>query len=85
MRPNEGFQRHDETHGKEQSVIRNEDAVMPGTGLACDNNDKSYSPGSSNVHPSYIESQKWLSWQRPLVAGYRQYLHFVGRPLKPPP
>ena len=34
---------------------------------------------------AYIESQKkCLQWQRPLVAGYRQYLHFVGRPLKPP-
>jgi len=32
-----------------------------------------------------IKSQKWLRWLRPLVAGYRQYLHFVGRPLKPPP
>ena len=32
----------------------------------------------------YIESQKWLPWQRPLGAGYRQYLHSVGRPFKPP-
>jgi len=27
-----------------------------------------------------VERQKWLLWQRPLVAGYWQYLHFVGRP-----
>jgi len=46
---------------------------------------QSYSPGCANVHPIYRERQKWLTWQRPLVAGYRQYLHFVGRPLKPPP
>ena len=35
------------------------------------------------MYTPYIERQKWLPWQRPLVAGYRQYLHFVGRPLKP--
>jgi len=33
----------------------------------------------------YIESQKWLPWQRPLGVGYQQYLHCVGRPLNPPP
>jgi len=31
-----------------------------------------------------IKSQKWLPWQRPLGARYRQYLHSVGRPLKAP-
>jgi len=32
----------------------------------------------------YIESQKkWLPWQLPSGAGYRQYLKSVGRPLKP--
>ena len=35
------------------------------------------------------KAKQWLSrqrpWQRPLVAGYWQYLHSVGRPLKPPP
>ena len=25
----------------------------------------------------YIESHKWLPWQRPLGVGYRQYLHSV--------
>ena len=40
--------------------------------------------------PSYNQSyspskaKKWLPWQRPLGTGYRQYLHSVGRPLKPP-
>ena len=29
------------------------------------------------------ERQKLLPWQRPLVAGYQQYLHFVGLPLNP--
>jgi len=37
------------------------------------------------THTPYIERQKWLPWQRPLVAGYQQYLHIVGRPLNPPP
>ena len=37
---------------------------------------QSYSPS---------KAKKCLSWQRSLGAGYRQYLHFVGRPLKPPP
>jgi len=40
------------------------------------------------VMPMYIlhiERQKWLSWQSPLVAGYWQYLLFLGKPLKPPP
>jgi len=32
----------------------------------------------------YIESERCLSWQRPLIARYPQYLRFVGRPLKPP-
>jgi len=27
---------------------------------------------------------KWLPWQQPLGAGYRQYLPFVGQPLKVP-
>ena len=34
-----------------------------------------------------IENQKMVAmtmWQHPLVAGYQQYLHFVGRLLKPP-
>jgi len=31
-----------------------------------------------------MEAKKWLPWQPPLVAGYRQYLHSVGRTLKPP-
>jgi len=35
------------------------------------------------MYTPYIERQKWLPWQCPLVAGYRQYLHFVGQPLKP--
>jgi len=35
------------------------------------------------MYTAYTERQKWLSGQRPLVAGYRQYLHFVGRQLKP--
>jgi len=29
----------------------------------------------------YTERQKWLPWQRPLVAGYRQYLHFLAGPV----
>jgi len=32
----------------------------------------------------YIERQKWLPWQHPLGARYRQYLQSVGRPLNPP-
>ena len=36
------------------------------------------------VHLQLILSKSWLPWQRPLVAGYRQYLHSVGRPLKRP-
>ena len=35
--------------------------------------------------PPYIESQKLVAMQRLLAAGYRQYLHLVGRPLKHPP
>jgi len=37
---------------------------------------RSYSPS---------KAKKWLTWQRPLGAGYRQYLHSVDRQLKPPP
>ena len=33
---------------------------------------------------AHRKRKKWLPWQRPLVAGCRQYLHSVGRPLKPP-
>ena len=40
---------------------------------------------SVRVHLELMQSQNWLPWQRPLVAGCRQYLHSVGRPLKPPP
>jgi len=36
------------------------------------------------MYTPYIERQKWLPWQRPLLEGYGQYLHFVGRPLNPP-
>jgi len=32
-----------------------------------------------------VIAKKWLPWQRPLVALYWQYVHSVGRPLKPPP
>jgi len=39
----------------------------------------------SPMYTPYIERQIWLPWQPPLVAGYQQYLCFVGRPLKPPP
>jgi len=38
------------------------------------------SPFSANAVPKLV-----AIWQRPLVAGCRQYLHSVGRPLKPPP
>jgi len=31
-----------------------------------------------------IKAKKWLPWQRPLGAGYWQYLPSVGRPLKLP-
>jgi len=34
---------------------------------------------------AHQKPKKWLSWQRPLGAGYRQYLHSVGGPLKSPP
>jgi len=30
------------------------------------------------------KAKKWLPWQCPLCARHRQYLHSVGRPLKPP-
>jgi len=43
-----------------------------------------YSPGGANVHPIHRKPKR-LPWQRPLGAGYWQYLHYVGRPLKPPP
>jgi len=33
---------------------------------------------------NYNKWSKWLPRQRPLGARYRQYLDFVGRPLKPP-
>ena len=33
---------------------------------------------------AHRKPKKWLPWQRPLVARCRQYLHSVGRPLKPP-
>jgi len=33
----------------------------------------------------YIGRQKWLPRQSPLVTGYWQHVHFVGKPLKPPP
>jgi len=36
------------------------------------------------MYTAYIERQKWLPWQLPLVAGYLQYLHSVGQPFKPP-
>jgi len=36
------------------------------------------------MHTPYTESQKWLPWQHPLGAGYRQYLHSAGQPLKLP-
>jgi len=36
------------------------------------------------MYTPYTERQKWLPWQRPFVAGYWQYLHFVRQPLKPP-
>jgi len=36
------------------------------------------------VHFIYRKPKKWLLWQCPLGAGYRQYLHSVGQPLKPP-
>jgi len=35
------------------------------------------------VHPIYTKP-KWLPWQHPLCAKYRQYLHSVGQPLKLP-
>ena len=40
-----------------------------------------------HCHENLIEHSsqtiKWLPWQPSLVAGYRQYLHSVSRPLKP--
>jgi len=33
---------------------------------------------------AHRKPKKWLPWQRPSGAGYRQYLHSVGRPLKAP-
>jgi len=44
---------------------------------------QSYSPGGADVHPTYTKPNKWLPWQRPFGAGYRQYLYSVSRPLKP--
>jgi len=35
------------------------------------------------MYTAYIERQKWLPLQLPLVAGYLQYLHSVGQPFKP--
>ena len=34
---------------------------------------------------THRKPKKWLTWQCPLVAGYRKYLHFVGWSLKLPP
>ena len=39
---------------------------------------QSYLPCGANEHP-----KKGLPWKYPLVAGHRQYLHFVGRLRKP--
>jgi len=43
---------------------------------------QSYSLGGANVHPIYGKPQM-LAMATSFVAGYRQYLNFVGRPLKP--
>jgi len=50
-------------------------------------NETSYSklrPKSGYRSYSPSKAKKWLPWQRSLGAGYRQYLHSVGRPLKYP-
>jgi len=39
---------------------------------------------SNQYSYSLQKGKKWLPWQRPLGAGYRQYMHSVDRPLKAP-